>query len=189
MAACFAQAGFEPIDVHMNDLVAGRVNFADMQGLAACGGFSYGDVLGAGGGWAKRILYSPTEQYEARFVTVEVYDSPSVLFNDMAGSRIPVAVAHGEGRVHFNNDADRGSAQVALGYVDNHGQMTERYPLNPNGSAYGVTGLTTDDGRVTILMPHPERVARSINNSWYPPTWGERGPWARMFDNARVFVG
>ncbi len=236
MAACFAAAGFEPIDVHMNDLFAGSTDLQAMKGLVACGGFSYGDVLGAGGGWAKRILYTPqlsdafeaffhrddtfslgvcngcqmmsrlktlipgarywpsfernaSEQYEARLSTVEIYESPSVLLTDMEGSRIPVAVAHGEGRAQFNRDEDILETNVAVGFVDNHGAMTESYPLNPNGSPHGITGLCSDDGRVTILMPHPERVARTLTNSWHPPTWGERGPWSRMFDNARVFVG
>lgn len=236
MAACFAAAGFEPLDVHTSDLLSGRITLTDVKGLVACGGFSYGDVLGAGGGWAKRVLYTPgltdafaeffnrsdtfslgvcngcqmlsqlkvlipgaarwpsfernlSEQYEARLSTVEIYDSPSVLLTDMAGSRLPVAVAHGEGRAHFAVESDLLNAQVAIGFVDNHGQMTENYPLNPNGSPHGITGLCTDDGRVTILMPHPERVYRTLTHSWHPPTWGERGPWSRLFDNARVFVG
>jgi len=236
MAACFAAAGFEPLDVHMNDLASGDVSLVDVKGLVVCGGFSYGDVLGAGGGWAMRILHTPrlfdafsaffargdtfslgvcngcqtlsrlkamipgaahwpsfernaSEQYEARVATVEIYESPSVLLTDMVGSKIPVAVAHGEGRVQFANETDLKQVQVAVGFVDNHGQMTERYPLNPNGSQHGITGLCSDDGRSTILMPHPERVARTLTNSWHPPTWGERGPWSRLFDNARVFVG
>jgi len=236
MAACFAAAGFEPLDVHMNDLVSGAARLSDVKGLAICGGFSYGDVLGAGGGWAKRVLYTPqlsdafeeffhrndtfslgvcngcqmmsqikslipgaelwpqfkrnlSEQYEARLSLVEVYESPSVLLTDMAGSRMPVAVAHGEGRVQFDKENHIDEVEVSVGFVDNHGQLTEQYPLNPNGSPHGVTGFCSDDGRATILMPHPERVYRTLNHSWHPPEWGERGPWSRLFDNARVFVG
>jgi len=235
MAAAFDAAGFDAIDVHMSDLAGGRVALDDFRGLAACGGFSFGDVLGAGGGWARSILYTErlregferwfarpdaftlgvcngcqmlsrlkgiipgaadwprfernvSEQYEARVATLAVYDSPSILLTDMAGSRLPVAVAHGEGRAVFDDAGQARRARVVLGYVDNAGEMTERYPLNPNGSAYGVTGLTTEDGRVTILMPHPERVVRTVANSWHPPAWGERGPWLRMFENARVWV-
>ena len=235
MAAAFDAAGFDAIDVHMSDLAAGRTTLDGFRGMAACGGFSYGDVLGAGGGWARSILYTArlsdtfegwfargdtftlgvcngcqmlsrlkdivpgaadwprfernvSEQYEARVSTVAVYASPSILLTDMAGSRLPVAVAHGEGRAVFDDEGQAGRAHVAVGYVDNAGAMTERYPLNPNGSAFGVTGLTTDDGRVTILMPHPERVFRTVANSWHPPGWGERGPWLRMFENARVWV-
>ena len=236
MAAAFDAAGFEAVDVHMSDLAAGRHRLDGFRGLAACGGFSYGDVLGAGGGWARSILYTErlleifttwfarddtfslgvcngcqmmaqlasiipgasawprfernlSEQFEARLSTVAVYDSPSVLLSGMAGSRLPVVVAHGEGRAVFA-DAERARrAHVALGYVDNAGAMTERYPLNPNGSAYGVTGLCSEDGRVTILMPHPERVFRTVTHSWHPPEWGARGPWLRMFENARVRVG
>ncbi len=236
MAASFAAAGFEPLDVHMNDLISGAANLSDVKGLAVCGGFSYGDVLGAGGGWAKRILYTPklfdafseffhrndtfslgvcngcqmmsqikslipgadlwprfernlSEQYEARLSLVEIFESPSVLLTDMAGSRIPVAVAHGEGRVQFANESDIDEVEVSVGFVDNHGQLTEQYPLNPNGSPHGVTGFCSDDGRATILMPHPERVARTVTHSWHPPEWGDRGPWMRLFDNARVYVG
>ena len=234
MAAAFDAAGFDAIDVHMSDLAAGRTTLGGFRGLAACGGFSYGDVLGAGGGWARSILYTArlsdafegwfargdtftlgvcngcqmlsrlkgiipgaadwprfernvSEQYEARVSSVAVYESPSLFLTDMAGSRLPVAVAHGEGRAVFDDEAQASRARVALGFVDNAGAMTERYPLNPNGSAFGVTGLTTDDGRVTILMPHPERVFRTVANSWHPPGWGERGPWLRMFENARVW--
>jgi len=235
MAAAFDTAGFDCIDVHMSDLHGGRVSLNDFKGLVACGGFSYGDVLGAGGGWAKSILFSEklldefqhffhradtfslgvcngcqmlshlrelipgaanwpqflrnnSEQYEARVATVEVYESPSLFFVDMAGSRLPIAVAHGEGRAHFENPGQLESAKIAVGYVDNHGELTERYPLNPNGSPHGVTGLCSDDGRATIMMPHPERVFRSVTNSWHPPEWGDNGPWLRMFENARVWV-
>ena len=236
MAAAFDTAGFECIDVHMSDLLSGAFSLNEVKGLVACGGFSYGDVLGAGGGWAKTVLFTDqlkasfeaffnrpdtfslgvcngcqmfsylrdlipgaanwpafvrntSEQYESRFATVEVYESPSLFFIDMAGSRIPVAVAHGEGHAQFTNDAQMQAANVALGFVDNRGNMTESYPLNPNGSPHGITGLCSDDGRATILMPHPERVFRTVTNSWHPPEWGENGPWLRMFENARTWVG
>ena len=236
MAAVFHLAGFEALDVHMSDLVAGRVNLADVVGLVACGGFSYGDVLGAGGGWAKSILYNPalsdqfadffsredvfalgvcngcqmlsqlkdlipgaahwpqflrnrSEQFEGRVATVEIYQNPSLFFTDMAGSRLPVAVAHGEGRVAFSADEDLLKVPVCAAYVDNTGALTETYPYNPNGSPHGITALCNDDGRFTIMMPHPERVFRSVCNSWAPPEWGERGPWMRMFENARVAIG
>jgi len=235
MAAAFDTAGFDCIDVHMSDIHSASVSLQDFKGLVACGGFSYGDVLGAGGGWAKSILFSEqllaefqrffhrndtftlgvcngcqmlshlrdlipgaanwpqflrntSEQYEARVATVEVYESPSLFFVDMAGSRIPIAVAHGEGRAHFESPAQLEHARVTLGYVDNDGELTERYPLNPNGSPHGVTGLCSEDGRATIMMPHPERVFRTVTNSWHPPEWGEKGPWLRMFENARVWV-
>ena len=236
MAAAFTRAGFEAVDVHMSDLAAGRRRLADFRGIAACGGFSYGDVLGAGRGWAASILYNarlrdafaaffaapstfalgvcngcqmlaqlksiipgadhwPTfvrnasEQYEARLVTLEVLDSPSIFFAGMAGSRIPVAVAHGEGRTVFADPADAERALACVRFVDNHGEATERFPLNSNGSAGGHTGFTAADGRVTILMPHPERVFRSVQLSWRPREWGEDSPWMRMFRNARVWVG
>jgi len=236
MAAAFARAGFEAVDVHMSDLASGRVRLADFRGFAACGGFSYGDVLGAGRGWATSILYNdylraeftaffadPTkfalgvcngcqmlsqlkdiipgaqhwpkflrnasEQYEARVATLEVLDSPSLFFKGMAGSRIPVAVAHGEGRVHFPGSCSPSKAQASLRFVDNRGKPTEHFPLNPNGSPGGLTGFTAADGRVTILMPHPERVFRSVQMSWAPETWGEDSPWLRMFRNARVWCG
>ncbi|MFK8077675.1 MAG: phosphoribosylformylglycinamidine synthase [Granulosicoccus sp.] len=236
MAAAFDRAGFDAIDVHMSDLFEGRRNLADFKGLAACGGFSFGDVLGAGGGWANSVLFSEqlsdmfqtffhrddafalgvcngcqmmsqlkslipgadlwprferneSEQFEARVATVEIYESPSLFFTDMAGSRIPVALAHGEGRAVFESADLAQKAPVSMGYVDNHGNLTESYPLNPNGSAFGVTGLCNDDGRVTIMMPHPERVFRTVTNSWAPKEWGENGPWLRMFENARIWVG
>ena len=235
MAAAFHAAGFDAVDVHMSDLAEGRRNLADFKGLAACGGFSFGDVLGAGGGWANSILFNArlagmfqqfferedtfalgvcngcqmlsriaslipgtgnwplfvtnaSEQFEARVSTVEVYDSASILLRGMQGSRLPVAVAHGEGLAVFKSDEQAKAAKVTLGFVDNHGAMTERYPLNPNGSPFGITGLCNNDGRVTIMMPHPERVYRTVSNSWTPPEWGERGPWLRMFENARVWV-
>ncbi|MDI3261445.1 MAG: phosphoribosylformylglycinamidine synthase [Fulvimonas sp.] len=236
MAAAFTRAGFEAVDVHMSDLAAGRHALADFRGLAACGGFSFGDVLGAGRGWAVSILYderlrlafeaffadpakfalgvcngcqmlaqlktlipgaehwpkflrNASEQYEARVATLEVLDSPSLFFKGMAGSRIPVAVAHGEGRVSFPDDCSPARAGAAVRYVDNRGRPTESYPLNPNGSPGGLAGFTAADGRVTILMPHPERVFRSVQLSWRPASWGEDSPWMRMFRNARVWCG
>ncbi len=238
MAAAFDHAGFSAIDVHMSDVIAGRVALSEFRGLAACGGFSYGDVLGAGEGWAKSILFNPrartefeaffarsdafalgvcngcqmfsnlheiiagaqvwphfvrnrSEQFEARLVQVEVGDSPSIFFRDMAGSRIPIVVSHGEGYAEFASAAqmDEAESLVALRYVDHRGQIATSYPLNPNGSPRGITGLTTPDGRVTILMPHPERCYRSVQFSWHPQGWPEDSPWARMFRNARVWVG
>ncbi|MES2919592.1 MAG: phosphoribosylformylglycinamidine synthase [Pseudomonadota bacterium] len=239
MAAAFDRAGFRAVDVHMSDIIAGRVSLKDFQGLVACGGFSYGDVLGAGGGWAKSVLFNArardefaayfarnetfalgvcngcqmmsqlkdlvpgadhwprfmrntSEQFEARTVMVEVKDSPSVLLAGMAGSRMPIAVAHGEGRVSDTSarlSALAGSGLVALGYVNHAGQPTESYPLNPNGSPGGITGVTTRDGRVTLLMPHPERVFRAVQHSWRPDDWTEDGSWMRLFRNARVFAG
>jgi phosphoribosylformylglycinamidine synthase len=240
MAAAFDRAGFSAVDVHMSDLLAGRVNLEDMKGLVACGGFSYGDVLGAGGGWAKTVLYHAelrdafnrffyredtftlgvcngcqmlsllkdlipgaehwprfvrnlSEQFEARTALVEIQDSPSILLRDMAGTRIPIAVAHGEGRVEISDDDLRRNLEqrlVALRYVDSLGNPAEQYPANPNGSAQGVTGFTTHDGRATILMPHPERVFRTLQNSWVPDDWRrfENGPWFRLFANARQWV-
>ncbi|MCK5849284.1 MAG: phosphoribosylformylglycinamidine synthase [Kiritimatiellae bacterium] len=242
MAAAFDLAGFESVDVHMTDLLSNRVDLSGFAGLVACGGFSYGDVLGAGSGWAKSILYNAalkemftkffersntfalgvcngcqmmsqlreiipgtegwpdfqrneSEQFEARYVTVEVMDSPSVLLKGMAGSRLGIPVAHGEGLVHFA-DANGMEALVdkgllAVRYVDNYGKPTERYPFNPNGSPQGLTGLTSADGRVTIMMPHPERVFRSVQMSYRPAGMfeGDEGPWLKMFKNARAFVG
>ncbi|MBD8526457.1 phosphoribosylformylglycinamidine synthase [Pseudomarimonas arenosa] len=234
MAAAFDRAGFEAVDVHMTDLISGRVTLDDFRGLAACGGFSYGDVLGAGRGWATSILQraslrdhfaaffhrddtfslgvcngcqmlsqlhelipgaqgwpslqrNASEQYEARLSLVEVMDSPSVLLQGMAGSRMPVVVAHGEGRAEFLDARQQTAVIGALRFVDNHGQATERYPLNPNGSPQGMTGFTSEDGRATILMPHPERVFRSVQLSWRAAEWGEDSPWMRMFRNARVW--
>ncbi len=238
MAAAFDRAGFASVDVHMSDIAEGRVRLKDFTGFAACGGFSYGDVLGAGGGWAKSILYNErareefesffergdrfglgvcngcqmlshlrelipgaahwprfvrnsSEQFEARVAMVEVQKSPSLFFTGMEGSRMPVAVAHGEGRAEFAGDARKtlASGAVALCYVDNRGDLSAAYPANPNGSPFGITGLTTTDGRFTILMPHPERCFRSVQNSWHPKDWGEYGPWMRIFRNARVWVG
>jgi len=236
MAYAFNRAGFAAVDVHMTDLIEGRQSLADFKGLVACGGFSYGDVLGAGGGWAKTILHNPrlaemfvtffsrvdsfalgvcngcqmmshlrsvipgarhwprfernaSEQFEGRLVQVEIAPSPSIFFAGMAGSRAPIANAHGEGRAVFESADQLRSALVALRYVDPAGQPTERYPYNPNGSVEGITGLTTTDGRFTIVMPHPERVFRTVQMSWQPPGLGEDSPWMRMFRNARRWIG
>ena len=237
MAAAFALAGFESVDVHMTDLLAGRVDLADFQGLVACGGFSYGDVLGAGSGWARSILFNrklkamfrkffhrkdtfslgvcngcqmlsqlkdiipgaeawpefkrnTSEQFEARYCTLEVLDSPSIFFKGMAGSRLPIAVAHGEGRVEWPGGSSFSSTALpALRYVDGRGNPTERYPWNPNGSAGGLTSFTTRDGRATIMMPHPERGFRAAQLSFNPGVFtGEAGPWMRMFRNAYAFA-
>jgi phosphoribosylformylglycinamidine synthase len=236
MAAAFDRAGFEAHDVHMTDILSGRVGLGQFKGAIACGGFSYGDVLGAGEGWAKSILFhertreefeaffnrpdtfalgscngcqmlsnlrelipgashwphfvrNRSEQFEARFVMVEVTRNPSLFLAGMEGSLIPIATAHGEGYAEFASSADRARAWVALRYVDSYGRATERYPFNPNGSPEGITGLTTADGRFTIVMPHPERVFRTVQNSWHPRAWGEDGPWMRIFRNARRWVG
>jgi phosphoribosylformylglycinamidine synthase len=236
MAAAFDRAGFEARDVHMSDIVSGRVSLAAFKGLAAGGGFSYGDVLGGGAGWAKGILFNNrardefsaffsrgdsfalgacngcqmmsnlrelipgaeswprfvrnrSEQFEARFVMVEVVSSPSLFFDDMAGSRMAIATAHGEGRALFDSAEARAKAVLAMRFVDNRGAATEVYPLNPNGSPEGMTGFTTADGRFTILMPHPERVFRTVQQSWHPEGWREDSPWMRMFRNARKWVG
>ena len=239
MAAAFHRAGFEPVDVHMSDLQAGRRDLAGFRGLAACGGFSYGDVLGAGEGWAKSILFDPkvratfeaffarpdtftlgvcngcqmvsnlreiipgaaawprfvrnrSERFEARLSLVRVEPSPSVLLAGMEGSVLPIAVAHGEGRAELTAervDALDASGLVAARYVDHHGTPTEHYPENPNGSPRGITAVTTPDGRVTILMPHPERVFRAVQLSWRPDEWRDAGPWLRLFRNARAWVG
>jgi phosphoribosylformylglycinamidine synthase len=236
MAAAFDRAGFEAVDVHMSDLAAGRLALDDFVGFAACGGFSYGDVLGAGRGWATAIAHNPalaesfrryfadpsrfalgvcngcqmlaalkdlipgaeawpalrrnrSEQYEARLSLVEVVESRSILFAGMHGSRIPVVVAHGEGRMDFADAAAASRVEPCLRFVDAEGRPTETYPLNPNGSPGGLTGLTAADGRVTMLMPHPERVFLSRQLSWRPPQWGEDSPWMRLFRNARAWVG
>ncbi len=228
MAAAFDRAGFECVDVHTSDLLEGR-DLADFRGLVACGGFSYGDVLGAGAGWAKSILFhdrardrvrafferpdtfglgvcngcqmlshlaelipgadawprflrNRSEQFEARLALVEVVESPSILLRGMEGARLPIAVAHGEGRADPSGEA----SGVALRFVEGNGRPADRYPANPNGSPGGVTGLTTRDGRVTIMMPHPERVFRTVQHSWAPPAWtDEDGPWMQLFYNAR----
>jgi len=238
MAAAFDRAGFASIDVHMTDILAGRRSLADFRGFVACGGFSYGDVLGGGEGWAKSILFNArardefaaffargdtfalgvcngcqmmsnlhelipgtahwphfvrnrSEQFEARFVMLEVQRSPSLFFRGMEGSRIPVATAHGEGYAEFAGPAQLEAAQplVALRFADHAGRPTEAYPCNANGSPQGITGLTTADGRYTILMPHPERGFRTVQMSWHPREWGEDSPWMRMFRNARVWLG
>lgn len=238
MAAVFMRAGFDAVDVHMSDLSEGRDRLSDYQGIVACGGFSFGDVLGAGGGWAKSILFNAeladqfaaffargdsfalgvcngcqmmsqlqslipgaehwprflrnrSEQFEARLSLVEVLSSPSLFMSDMDGCRIPIATSHGEGRAEFANNASYSLAEplVTLRYVDNYGSVANSYPANPNGSIDGVCGLTSVDGRVTIMMPHPERVARTVQNSWHPEDWGEHGPWMRMFHNARAAIG
>lgn len=239
MAAAFDRAGFIAIDVHMSDILSGRTDLADFNGLVACGGFSYGDVLGAGEGWAKSILFNKdakamfktfferentfslgvcngcqmlsnlkeiipgaaawprfvqnqSERFEARFSLVEIQPTPSIFFDGMAGSRMPIAVSHGEGRAEFSSDdaidSANASGTVAMRYVDNYGQITETYPANPNGSPDGITALTTTDGRVTIMMPHPERVFRTVANSWHPDEWQEDSPWVRIFRNARRFI-
>ncbi len=239
MAAAFTRAGFKAVDVHMTDILGGRVSLQDFRGLAACGGFSYGDVLGAGEGWAKSILFNDraraeftaffaredafalgvcngcqmmsnlksiipgadlwprfvqnqSERYEGRFVSVKIEQSPSVLFRDMEGSIIPIAVAHGEGYAEFKDvaaqQAMNKSGLVAGRFVDNYHRVTELYPLNPNGSPAGMTALTTSTGRVTIMMPHPERVFRSVCMSWAPRDWPEDSPWMKLFYNAREWV-
>ncbi len=239
MAAAFDRAGFEAIDVHMSDLLSGRQSLDGFRGMVACGGFSFGDVLGAGQGWAKSVLFhsklrdmfsafferqdsfalgvcngcqmlstlkelipgadhwprfirNQSEQFEARFSQLQILESPALFFAGMQGSVLPIAVAHGEGRAEFPDDATAtavmNSGLVSARYVDGRGEAATRYPQNPNGSPLGITGLTTTDGRVTIMMPHPERVFRTVTNSWHPEAWGEYGPWMRMFRNARVWV-
>jgi phosphoribosylformylglycinamidine synthase len=230
------QSGFTAVDVHMSDLIAGRTSLDGFQGVIAVGGFSYGDVLGAGEGWAKTILFNAkladqfasffqrsdtfglgicngcqmmsnlksmipgaeawpkftrnkSEQFEARFSMVEVADSPSIFFQGMAGSQMPIAVAHGEGYADFSQTGNVEQVLIAMRYVDNRGQVTQSYPYNPNGSPQGITAVTTSDGRFSVLMPHAERVFRSVQQSWHPATWGEDSPWMRMFRNARHWVG
>ncbi len=240
MAAAFNRAGFDSVDVHMSDLVNGRKNLSDFKGLVACGGFSYGDVLGAGEGWAKTILHNnklrdmfasyfendstfslgvcngcqmlsnlktlipgaenwphfvqnQSARFEARASLVEIQPSASIFMQHMENSRMPIAVSHGEGRAEFSSSMQLAKLeeqqQVAIRYVDNYGKVTESYPSNPNGSINGITGLTSLDGRATIMMPHPERVFRAVTNSYAEPSWNEDSPWMRMFRNARVFVG
>jgi phosphoribosylformylglycinamidine synthase len=240
MAAAFHRAGFDAYDVHMTDVLEGRVTLADFAGLVACGGFSYGDVLGAGEGWAKSILFNArardefeaffnrpdsfslgvcngcqmmaalkslipgagfwprfvrnrSEQFEARLSLVEVAPSPSLFLRDMQGSRMPIVVSHGEGRAEFADDEARAACDaaglVALRYVDNRGVVTERYPANPNGSPGGLAGLASEDGRATIMMPHPERIYRAVQHSWRPPEIRDDGPWMRLWRNVRVWLG
>ena len=239
MAAAFDRAGFEAVDVHMSDLKSGRRQLSEFKGLAACGGFSYGDVLGAGEGWAKGVLFDPamsnqfqafferddsfalgvcngcqmlsalaplipgtehwprfarnlSEQYEARLVRVRVEKSSSILMAGMEGSELPIVVAHGEGRAQFASSdaisAVETSDRVSLRYVDNVGQQTQAFPANPNGSPNGITGLCNADGRINIMMPHPERVFRTVQMSWAPSDWPEDSGWMRLFRNARVWV-
>lgn len=239
MAAAFDKAGFTAMDVHMTDIISGKINLNKFTGLAACGGFSYGDVLGAGGGWAKSILFNSrargqfeeffhrkntfslgvcngcqmlsqikelipgTEQwprfirnlsdrFEARVALVQINKTPSVLLTGMEGSVLPIPTAHGEGRAVFSSEKQQRVTKnnlITMQYVDNYRKTTEVYPANPNGSPSGITGLTSEDGRATIIMPHPERVFRTIQNSWYPEEWGEDGPWLKIFQNARAWVG
>ena len=238
MAAAFHRAGFDCIDIHMTDLSSGRKSLSDVQMLAACGGFSYGDVLGAGNGWASSIIYNnelkdifnvffdrsdvlalgvcngcqmmsklrsiipgaglwpdfvrnTSEQFEARLVNVAITESSSLILRGMHGSVLPVAVAHGEGRVDGQtNDIEQlqKSGLIAMKYVDSHGQPTQHYPLNPNGSANGITAISNEDGRFTIMMPHPERLFRAVQHSWHPAGWREDSPWMRMFRNAREII-
>lgn len=236
MAYAFTEAGFEAFDVHMTDLQAGRANLADFKGVVACGGFSYGDTLGAGIGWARSITFNPklaeqfkaffgredtfglgvcngcqmfaeladiipgaeawprfttnqSERFEARLSMVEVLESPSIFFAGMAGTRLPIAVAHGEGYANFKHRGDAAKAIAAMRFVDNHGNPTEQYPFNPNGSAGGLTSVTTPDGRFTAVMPHPERVFRNIQMSWTGGDRSELSPWMRIWRNARRWVG
>jgi phosphoribosylformylglycinamidine synthase len=234
MAAAFDLAGFKAVDVHMSDLFEERVKLSSFNGLVACGGFSYGDVLGAGRGWAASILFhqrlrdqfaafferedrfalgvcngcqmlsslreiipgtdywpdfvaNRSGQFEARLSLVQVTDSASLFFNDMTGSLLPVPTAHGEGRAEFNQGS-LSQASVVMQYVNADGSSAENYPQNPNGSPAGVTGLCNTDGRVTIMMPHPERTLRSVNFSWAPAEWSDVSPWQRMFQNARQWL-
>jgi phosphoribosylformylglycinamidine synthase len=240
MAAAFDRAGFEAVDLHMSDVLAGTRDLTSFRGLAACGGFSYGDVLGAGEGWAKSILFNPrardtfaaffartdtftlgvcngcqmlaalkeiipgaatwprfvrnrSEGFEARLSLLTVTPNPSILFAGMAGSRIPIAVAHGEGRAEWASEGGRAALEaaglIAARFIDHRGRVSERYPDNPNGSPGGITAVTTPDGRVTALMPHPERVFRSVQFSWRPAEWEEDSPWMRLFRNARLWLG
>jgi phosphoribosylformylglycinamidine synthase len=240
MAAAFDRAGFTSVDVHMSDIISGRTVLTDFKGLVACGGFSYGDVLGAGGGWANSVMYNSrardefesffnredtfglgvcngcqmmsrlkhlipgaahwprfvrnqSEQFEARFSLVEINDSPSILLKGMVGSQMPIAVAHGEGRILLDEGQSiqslNKSGLVSMRFIDHQGSATERYPYNPNGSAEGITSVCNDDGRFTIMMPHPERVFRKVQHSWHPDDWLEDGAWMRMFRNARVWLG
>lgn len=238
MAAGFKKAGFDALDVHMSDLMSGRVNLRDVDGLVACGGFSYGDVLGAGSGWANSVLHheelrmmfakffhrpetfalgvcngcqmmsqlkdlmvgaehfprfstNVSARFEARTVNVRVERTKSVLLKGMQDSILPIAVAHGEGFANLTDKAIfelENSGQIALRYVDSQGRPTEHYPLNPNGSPQGITGVCSNDGRVTLMMPHPERNLRAVNHSWKPNEWTADGAWMRLFRNARAFL-
>jgi phosphoribosylformylglycinamidine synthase len=233
MAAAFTQAGFDASDVHMSQILSGKTSLAQFQGLAACGGFSYGDVLGAGRGWANSILlngkakdefseyFSRTdsftlgvcngcqmvsnlkeiipgsekwpsfernisEQFEARFTSVKIEKTNSIFFNGMEGSIMPIAIAHGEGKANFSTKQSKGN--IAMQYVNYSGNSTQTYPHNPNGSENATASICDDSGRITIMMPHPERVFRAIQNSWHPDDWQERSPWMRMFENARKWI-
>ena len=237
MAAAFDRAGFAAIDVHMSDLMTDRYNLNEFNAMVACGGFSYGDVLGAGGGWAKSILFNPqlrdqfsqffanentlslgvcngcqfistlaeiipgaenwprfvrnkSERFEARAAMVKINDTNSLWFKGMAGSHMPIAVSHGEGRVEFKTPENLTALQaqnlIVAQYIDSHLNVTETYPANPNGSALGITAISNVDGRIAAMMPHPERVFRAVSNSWYPEDWSEDGAWMRIFRNARV---
>ncbi len=235
MSYAMARAGFDTFDVHMSDLQAGRARLDQFQGLVACGGFSYGDTLGAGEGWARSVLFNPaladqfaaffarpdtlalgvcngcqmmaalssiipgteawprftrnkSEQFEARFSQVEILDSPSAFFTGMAGSRLPIAVAHGEGYADFSQRGHADRVHPAMRFVDHQGQATEAYPFNPNGSPGGLTAVTTPDGRFTALMPHPERVLRNVQMSWAAGNVSAHSPWTRMFANARRWM-
>jgi phosphoribosylformylglycinamidine synthase len=236
MAYAFTEAGFEAFDVHMSDLQTGRADLRDFAGLVACGGFSYGDTLGAGIGWARSITFNArladqfsaffarpdtfglgvcngcqmfaeladiipgaqdwprfttnqSERFEARLSMVEVLASPSLFLQGMAGSRLPIAVAHGEGYANFKHRGSAAQAIAALRFVDNHGQAAEQYPFNPNGSAGGLTAVTTADGRFTAMMPHPERVFRNVQMSWTSGDIHATSPWLRVWQNARKWVG
>jgi phosphoribosylformylglycinamidine synthase len=239
MAAAFHRAGFTPVDVHMSDILSGRANLARFKGLVACGGFSYGDVLGAGEGWAKSVLFNESvraqfaqffqredsftlgvcngcqmistlkdlipgadhwphfvrnrsEQFEGRVSLIKVEPSPSILMSGMAGSHMPIAVAHGEGRAVFSSLEAAAECEstntIILRYVENDLSHATAYPANPNGSINSIAGLTSLDGRATIMMPHPERVYRTVQNSWEPEDWGEDGGWLRLFRNARHWL-
>jgi phosphoribosylformylglycinamidine synthase len=239
MAAAFDRAGFTAVDVHMSDLLAGRRSLTDFSGMVACGGFSYGDVLGAGEGWAKTVLFNEqirdqfqqffhrpetfslgvcngcqmlsnlkplipgaelwprfvrnlSEQFEARFSLVRVEESPSIFLKGMAGTHMPIAVSHGEGRAEFASAEAlaqlQQTDQIAMRFLENDLSVASRYPANPNGSPDGITGVTSADGRATLMMPHPERVFRTVQNSWHPDNWGEDSGWMRLFRNARTFV-
>jgi phosphoribosylformylglycinamidine synthase len=236
MSYAMSKGGFDTFDVHMTDLQSGRLRLADFRGFVACGGFTYGDTLGAGEGWARSILFNPAladqfqsffarpdtfalgvcngcqmmaalspiipgaeawpkftrnkaEQFEARLALVEVLDSPSIFFRGMNGSRLPIAVSHGEGYADFSQRGDPTRVKRALRFVDHRGQPTDLYPFNPNGSPEGLTSVTTPDGRYTAMMPHPERVFRNIQMSWTSGDRSALSPWMQMFRNARLWVG